>query len=903
LLATGVKILAGALVEMSKLSWSEIERGLVAMAGGLGLMAGALALLPPSSLLSAAAILIVATSLSMIGDALGKMGQLSWSEINKGLVALAGSLGIISLAMIAMTEALPGAAALLIVAASLGMLASAMNVMGGMSWSEIGKSLVELAGSLLIITAAMIGMTEALPGAAALLVVAGALAILAPVLVVFGNMGWDEIAKGMVVLAGAFTIIGIAGALLTPVVPTLLGLGAAIILLGAGAALAGVGILALSAGLAALAISGAAGGAALVALVAGLIGLIPAALKAVGEGIIAFAGVIAAAGPAITNAIVTVLNSLIDATNRLAPKIVDTLLSLLSKMVDALLKYVPHMVDSGLKLVTGILNGIAKNIGAIVKAGTNVVVNFINGVSANLPRIINAGLNLIVNFVNGLANGIRSHTAAMQAAGRNLASAIIDGMTGGLASGVGKIVDEAQHVASSALAAAKRVLGIHSPSKEFYNIGAYVNQGFAQGLKSGNKADVDNAFNSLKSKIASAMQDSAKNVDTLTAKLKKLQSARHKDNTEIKATKAALAEANKEHAAESKAYTDITKQLANSHTQLGNLANQYAALTTKIKDATSAYNDAVKARDDFKQQITDQFSDVPTPTADQSPADFITALQKQLDDTKKLSNELQVLRKEGLNDQTFKDLLAAGTSSLPFVDSLVAGGPSDIKQINDLEKQLNDAAAQLGQTASTQLYQAGVDAAAGLVKGLQQQQAAIQAQMNKIAAAMVASIKKALGIKSPSRAFAEIGGYSADGLAKGLTDSTGVVTDAAASIGDQAVSALQASLANTSKMTLAAIDTQPTIRPVLDLTQVQKDASGISDALNKATISTSGAYTAALSTSAAVRAGTGTEDGMVPGSNNLTFNQYNTSPKAISAADTYRNTKNQISVAKGVLQK
>ena len=33
----------------------------------------------------------------------------------------------------------------------------------------------------------------------------------------------------------------------------------------------------------------------------------------------------------------------------------------------------------------------------------------------------------------------------------------------------------------------------------------------------------------------------------------------------------------------------------------------------------------------------------------------------------------------------------------------------------------------------------------------------------------------------------------------------------------------------------------------------------------------------------------------------ITFNQYNSSPKAISDADIYRQTKNQISVAKGVL--
>ena len=87
-------------------------------------------------------------------------------------------------------------------------------------------------------------------------------------------MTLGEIGKGLLALVAAFTVLGVAGALLTPVVPVLIGLGVAIALLGAGAALAGLGILALSAGLAALAISGAAGTAALAAMAGTMIGLV-----------------------------------------------------------------------------------------------------------------------------------------------------------------------------------------------------------------------------------------------------------------------------------------------------------------------------------------------------------------------------------------------------------------------------------------------------------------------------------------------------------------------------------------------------------------------------------------------------------------------------------------------------
>jgi tape measure domain-containing protein len=477
LLATGIKILASAMEDLSGLSWGDIAKGLIVMAGGLAIMGAALDAIPPSSILSAAAILVTAASLSIIGDALQQMGSMSWSAIAKSLVELAGSLAIIAGALFLMEGALPGAAALLVVAASLGMLADALIKMGDMSWGEIAKSLVELAGALIIISAAMIAMIAALPGAAALLIVSASLAILAPILLLFGNMSWESIAKGLLMLAGVFTVIGVAGLLLTPLVPTLIGLGVAITLLGIGIAAAGAGVFLFATGLTALAVAGGAATLALVAMVAGLAGTIPLVMTKLGEGLVAFAKVIATAGPAFTSALVAVLNSLINAIGTETPKIVNTLLKMLSQMLDSMLSYVPHMTNAGLKLLVAVLNVIAAHMGQVVTAGTNVVVAFINGISANIGRVTTAGVNLVVHFVNSLASSIRSHQGAMRSAGLNLALAIVDGMTGGLISAVGRLAASAANLARSALSSAKHALGIASPSKEFYKVGAWSGEG------------------------------------------------------------------------------------------------------------------------------------------------------------------------------------------------------------------------------------------------------------------------------------------------------------------------------------------------------------------------------------------------------------------------------------------
>lgn len=451
LLATGVKILASAMGVFAALSWEDIAKGLVGMAGGLAIMALALKLMPPSSLLSAAAILIVASSLGIIATALGAMGGMSWEAIGKGLVSLAGALGIIAAALALLPPStLLSAAAILIVASSLGLIANALGTMGGMSWEVIGKGLIVLAGSLGIIAIAMYAMTGALPGAAALLVIAASLAVLAPILMVFGNMSWEQMGKSLLMLAGVFAVLGIAGLLLTPMVPTLLSLGMAVLLLGVGMLTAGVGLSLFSVGLTALSISGAAGIATLVAIVAGLVGLIPMVIQKVGQGLILLVIVIAQSSAAITQGITVILQALITSIATLTPLIITTLMRLIVMLLAALVVIAPQLIEAGWKILQDLLTGIQNHIGDITTTVANIIVNFLTALTAALPRLTTAGVNFIValcqgiaanigtivtsatnvmvNFLNGLANNI----GRIITAGANLIVKFIEGIAGNL---------------------------------------------------------------------------------------------------------------------------------------------------------------------------------------------------------------------------------------------------------------------------------------------------------------------------------------------------------------------------------------------------------------------------------------------------------------------------------------
>lgn len=871
LLAAGIKILASAVKDMSKLSWKEIGKGLTTLAGSLGIITGALMLIPPTAPLAAAGVLVVALSLSKVADVLDDMAKMSWKNIGKSLVVMGGALGIIAGALWLIPPTAPLAAAgVLIVVLSLQQIAKVLEQFAEYSWVEIGKAMVMLAGTLGIIAIAMFAMTTALPGAAATLIVAAALAVLAPILQQFGQMSLSEIGLALLMLAGVFVVFGAAALLLTPVIPMMIGLGIAVGILGIGMLAAGAGVFLFATGLTALAAAGAAGAAAIVGIVAGLIGLIPEVMKQIGLGLIAFAKVIATAGPAITEAIVTVLEALIDAIVRLTPKIVDALLRMLTELIKSMEKYVPKMVDSGLKMVRGILKGIADNIGDVIDEGTRAAVNFINGVSRSLPKIIDAGVKMIISFVNGVADAIRNNTDEMNAAGRNLAGAIIEGMVKGISSGIGSVASAARRVASSALDAAKSFLGIRSPSKEFEKVGNFVNDGFRKGLD-GNKGQVYKAFDDLKRML----KDLTKNSKASASERKKAASA----------------------------YSELTRRLNDEKSQIGKLADKYDVLTEKIKKANETYSAAIRTRDDYKKSVADQYSDMASATGEISLADYVTDLKKQVEDTKQFSNALQRLRSFGLNDEMYKDLLATGTSALPFVNELLDGGIESINEINKLGKELDSAGAHLGKHASSALYQAGVDSAKGLVDGLKKEQANIEKQMDKIADAMVKSIKKKLGIKSPSRAFMEVGVYSAQGLAKGLDEMSGIVERSAEKTGTAAVESLRKTISGFSDLINQDVDTQPIITPVLDLSAIKKDAGQIGGIFGGRSLAVDTAYAKAryvASGYASNQAAVESDAEAIVGKS-VSYVQNNYSPKALSSAEIYRQTKNQLSTTKGAL--
>ena len=401
ILSAAIKVLASACKDFGEMKWEDIGKGLASIAVLLAEVTAFTKLTGNAKhvISTGVALIAIGAAMKIFASAVKDFSGMQWDEIARGLVAMAGALVAVTIAVNFMPKNMIGiGTGLIAVSAALLILANALNQMGSMSWEEIAKGLITLGGAMAILAIGLNAMTGTLAGSAALLVAASALLVLTPVLAILGAMSWSSIVKGLVTLAGAFAILGVAGAVLTPLVPSILALsgslaliGVAVVGIGAGLALAGAGLSALAVGLTALAAAGTAGATAIVAsltvIITGVAALIPAIVAKIGEAIVEFCKVIADSAGAIGEAVKAVVLMLVDVLVECVPAIADGALKLIAGVLEALVEYTPSIVDSIFQFLIAVLEGVAKNLPSLIQAAVDVLMAFFSGIVGALKGI------------------------------------------------------------------------------------------------------------------------------------------------------------------------------------------------------------------------------------------------------------------------------------------------------------------------------------------------------------------------------------------------------------------------------------------------------------------------------------------------------------------------------------
>lgn len=130
------------------------------------------------------------------------------------------------------------------------------------------------------------------------------------------------------------------------------------------------------------------------------------------------------------------------------------------------------------------------------------------------------------------------------------------------------------------------------------------------------------------------------------------------------------------------------------------------------------------------------------------------------------------------------------------------------------------------------MYQAGKYLGQGLVNGLNAMLETIKATGEAIGEAAANATDIGAGNNSPSKKTTQSGIWLGEGLVNGMNSMGRAVFNAGYNMGDNAADAITSTVSRISDAINSDIDAQPTIRPVLDLSDVRAGAGSIGSLLN-----------------------------------------------------------------------
>ena len=391
-IGVGLVIIAGAMKIFATMSWEDMAKGLLGVASGLTAVVLAMNLLPKETSMVKAGLGImgIATAMLVLAVSVKMFGNMSWGDLAKGLVGFAIALGGIILAVNLMPKDMgKSASGIVMVAGAVLIMAAAIKMLGNMSWENMAKGLLGVAAAMAILVVASMLMEGTLPGAAAMIIMAASLVILADVVKRMADLSWGDMLKG---LLGIVLILGIIAAAAwaldaTGTVVLILALGAALVILGLGFALIGVGAYLLAQSFETLTNTIVSFGKSLPDVLEAVGRALPELFTGLAKGILDFIKVFVDAAPAIAKMLGVLLNSIIDTLVKIAPKLGKLIGELLDVIITVVREYFPQLVDLGLEMIMSLLQGISENIGPITTAVGDIITNFLTALDEQIPRI------------------------------------------------------------------------------------------------------------------------------------------------------------------------------------------------------------------------------------------------------------------------------------------------------------------------------------------------------------------------------------------------------------------------------------------------------------------------------------------------------------------------------------
>ena len=256
----------------------------------------------------------------------------------------------------------------------------------------------------------------------------------------------------------------------------------------------------------------------------------------------------------------------------------------------------------------------------------------------------------------------------------------------------------------------------------------------------------------------------------------------------------------------------------------------------------------------------------------------------------------------GIADNIGKVIDAATNVILNFLDGIARNGPKIIdkgmwtvlKLLEGVRDAINKYSHRFNKVGR-EIAWAIVD---GMTGGLASKAWSFGESMVSFAKKGYNKVKDFFGIHSPSRLMKELGGYVGEGFAIGVENTGERVAEAGENMSNAAYDAMAKAIGGVNELLEDDPSFKPEIKPILDLTEMQKQAKGINNFLPAIGVTAQAANAARPPAPIAVD---NSDKNRQNGVTNITFNQTNNSPEALDAATIYRQTHTQLAMAKDKL--
>lgn len=852
ILAGGILMMAAAATMLGNMNNEEVARGLLAVTLLLGAMVGVAKVLQGqvSNMISAGVgILAIAGAMTILAISMKIFASMNWQEMARGFTGVIGSLMGIAMAMKLMPNNMAAkTAGIVAVSFAMVLLGGAMKLMATLSWPEMVKGLAGVAGGLTAIGLAMKTMPKNMAvNAVSILAVSVAMVILAKALKSFSELGWGDILKASVAIVATLTIIGVAVRALEGSLAGAVGLllltfaldNLAKILM----TFANIAIMDLVKGLFAMAlvIGVLAGAAMLVQPAIGPMMLLGAALVLIGIGIAA----LGAGAALIASAFLTLskvgsgaaeaIISTLEAIGAALPALLRGFAEGLFEMAKILLTMAPQLIPLLMNLLGKIIEALTTLLPKIGEFILALIDTILTVLTEAYPQLIQAGIDLLLALLEGIRNNIDDVVIVV---GEILVE-FITALTEEIPKIIDAVADFIIAVFTGAAEAAGRVAGTM-----MFGIGIAFMQGFMDGIGD----SLGRLWDLIKS-IPRMI------IDTI------------KDLLGINSPSTVMMEIG----------GDLIQGFIDGiTTAVGWVWNFFTTFPGEI----------LRTIGNLLRTLWSKGTDI--------ISGFFGGLKEKATEVMGYLGMLGLRAFQAVGG-LLRTLWDKGWDLLEgFAQGIRAGWDTAYAWFRTLPSRIIGA---IG-NAALWLLEAGKDIIRGLWNGVLSMKDWLVDKVSGIGGWVINTAKSAFGEHSPSKYMAELGVWLGEGLIIGIDSMEKSVVASSAAMANSVLDAfndvdvvdsITATLSKVSDGLSASTDFNPVITPVVDLSNVLTASNQISSTLGGSSY---------LQASAIASSQASTEDLAITGVTEVKFEQTINAPTELSTAEIYRQTRNQITMAK-----